>query len=612
MRPLKTYTKMLGFMKPYMHLFIISVILSIIIILLNGMALWFVGTAPKVLFDPNAAMPVKPPFSLANLNVYLTYWTHKILQFRKAGNPFTIVCFLIVVVYTVKNILFYIYKLLVKVLNLNIVRDMRNLLYRYVLMLPVSYYDKNKSGKIVSHIVNDITQINKSLTDTLSRSIMEPLYLIFFIGVLFVINIKLTLIVFLMYPGLCYIIVKIGKIVKRRSRRMLENFSGMISVLTETIHGVRAVKMFNMNTFESEKFERENKKFIKSSFRSEKMKAILIPLTETVAMYVTAILLWYGGREALSGSEHFTPEDFVRFLVFLFSSYQPLKKIGTINNTIQVGIAAAERVFTVLRIPVEELHVTPDKREIPKFENEINFDHVWFKYTGTRDFVLEDVNFRVKKGEVIAIVGSSGAGKTTILDLLPRFYDISKGVIRIDGMDINNINLVDLRDLFGIVSQETILFNESVLNNIMYGSSHATEEEVFEAATAANAMEFIEKLPEGFDTIIGERGVMLSGGQRQRLAIARALLRNPQILIFDEATSALDTESERLVQSAIDNLIQNRTTFVVAHRLSTIQHADEIIVLEDGRIIEQGSHEELMELNKRYKYFYDIQFSPAV
>ena len=612
MKSMKTYKKMLGFMKPYVPLFITSIILCIIIVLLNGIALWFVGTAPKVLFDPTATAPAKPLFSLTNINDYFSYWTHRILQFSKAGNPFTVVCILIVVVYTVKNILFYLYKLLLKVLNLNIVRDMRNLLYRHVLMLPVSYYDRNKSGRIVSHVVNDITQINKSLTDTLSRAVMEPLHLFFFVGMLFVINIKLTLFVFLIYPGLIFIIVKIGQSVKRRSRRMLENFSGMISVLTETIHGIRAVKMFNMNTSESEKFERENKKFIKSSLRSEKVKAILIPLTETLAMYVTAILLWYGGKEALSGSEQFTPEDFVRFLVFLFSSYQPLKKIGTINNTIQIGIAAAERVFKVLKIPVEELQIAPEKRAIPTFENKISFDHVWFKYPGTKDFVLEDVDFSVKKGEIIAIVGSSGAGKTTILDLLPRFYDIDKGTICIDKRNTKDINLVDLRDMFGIVSQETILFNDTVLNNIMYGSGGVSREEVVEAATAANAMEFIEKLPDGFETIIGEQGVMLSGGQRQRLAIARALLKNPQILIFDEATSALDTESERLVQSAIDNLIHNRTTFVVAHRLSTIQHADTIIVLEDGKIIERGSHDELIALNQKYKYFYDIQFSPAV
>lgn len=603
---------MLGFMKPYVHLFAISVILSIIIAMFDGISIWFLGTLPKTLFDPHKVVVVKPDFTIGTINVFLKYWTYRLVHHQRVGNPLGVVCLLIIITFTTKNAMLYANKLIVLSLNLSVVRDLRNFLYRHVLMLPVSYYDRNRSGAIISHIVNDITKINKSMTEALSDSILHPLRLLFFVMMLFIINLKLTVAVFVIYPVLSIIIVRVGRSVRRRSRRMLENFSGLISVLTETIHGIRAVKMFNMNTMESEKFKKENTKYIRSSFRSEKMKACLAPLVETLGVYVTAALLWYGGKLSLSGSHHFAPEDFFRFIFYLYFTYQPFKMIGKINNSIQSGIAAAERVFKVIRIQVEELSEGSDGREAPVFEKEIRFDHVWFKYPGTKKFVLEDVDFSVKKGEVIAIVGSSGAGKTTVLDLLPRFYDISRGAIRIDGKDIQEILLVDLRNMFGIVSQETILFNDTVLNNIMYGSASATREEVIKAATAANAMEFIENVPQGFDTVIGEQGVMLSGGQRQRLAIARALLRNPQILIFDEATSALDTESERLVQSAIDNLIQNRTTFVVAHRLSTIQHADKIIVLEDGRIIEQGSHDELIELNKRYKYFYDIQFSPAV
>ena len=610
MKSFQTYKKMLGFMRPYGHLFVISVVLSFIIVSLDGMAIWFLGTLPQTLFNPDAAVAVKPDLSIQHLNQFFKYITCQTVRSERFGNPLAVVCLLIVVTYTIKNIFFYINRLLLKILNLNVIRDMRNLLYEHVLMLPVTYYDRNKSGKIVSLIVNDITQINRSMTDTLSKLIMEPLRLLFFATMLFIINFKLTVLVFIIYPVLSVLIIKIGRAVKRRSKRVLRNFSGILSVLTETIQGVRAVKMFNMNTVETEKFKQENEKYTRSAFRSEKIRALLIPLTEALAMYFTAVLLWYGGNASMAGSPQFTPEDFFRFLIFFFSSYQPLKKIGTVNNIIQAGIAAAERVFGLLNVPTEELDTSVEKKA-PAFEREICLQDVWFTYPGTRESVLNGVTVTVKKGEVVALVGSSGAGKTTVLDLLPRFYEINRGVITIDGKDTREMDLVALRNLFGIVSQETFLFNDTIENNIKYGSGEASMDEVIAAATASNAVEFIEKLPDGFSTVIGEQGVMLSGGQRQRLSIARALLKNPHILILDEATSALDTESERLVQKAIDNLIQNRTALVVAHRLSTIRHADRIIVLDAGRIIEQGTHDELIALNNRYKYFYDIQFSAA-
>jgi len=606
---LKTYKRMLGFLKPYMHLFIISAVLSVAIVSFNGMSIWFLGSLPQTLFKPDTVITVKPALSLGTINEYLKYVTLKLTRNTTFDNPITLICLLIVITFTLKNILLYINKLVLKRLDLNVVRDMRNLLYRHVLLLPVTYYDRNKSGNLVSHILNDIAQINRSMADTLIDSIMEPMHLIFFITMLFIINVKLTIIIFVIYPILSFFIIKIGKSVKRRGRRSLENLSGMISVLTETIQGIRAVKMFNMNNHEAEKFEGENKKFIRSSYKAEKAKALLVPLVETLGVYVSAILLWYGSKESLSGSANFTPEDFFRFLFFLFSSYKPFKTIGTINNHIQTGIAAAERVFKLLNTPAEDLRAGTAKSNGHGFKQGIRFDKVSFKYPTGKDFVLQDLSFSVKKGEIIAIVGSSGAGKSTILDLLPRFYDISGGTISIDGKDIRDINLFDLRDMFGIVSQETILFNDTVANNLRYGSNDANIDRIKAAAEAANAMEFIARMPQGFDTVIGEQGAMLSGGQRQRLSIARALLKNPPILIFDEATSALDTESERLVQTAIDNLIHNRTTFVVAHRLSTIRHANTIIVLEGGKIIEQGAHAELLALNKRYKYFYDIQFS---
>jgi subfamily B ATP-binding cassette protein MsbA len=350
-----------------------------------------------------------------------------------------------------------------------------------------------------------------------------------------------------------------------------------------------------------------------------------------MGVLVVVILLWYGGRQVLN-SGGFGAEDFTRFLVFLFSVFTPLKEIGKLNTTLQTGFASADRVFAALDSAVETTSelmprvtgtsingthvntriINTDKNAITadniSFNDKIKFSNVNFRYPGCDETVLKGISFEIKKGGVTALVGSSGSGKSTTLDLLPRFYDITGGRISIDGVDIREMNLAGLRKLFGIVAQETFLFNDTIYANIAYGLRDAGKESIVAAAAAANAYEFIEKLPRGLDTIVGERGVMLSGGQRQRLSIARALLLNPPILILDEATSSLDTESERLVQAAINRVMENRTVLVVAHRLSTIRHADQILVLEAGNIVEHGTHEELLSLNKRYKYFYDIQF----
>jgi ATP-binding cassette, subfamily B, bacterial MsbA len=492
-------------------------------------------------------------------------------------------------------------------LKLLVVKDMRNDLYGHILKMPVSYYDQNKTGSTISLIVNDIANINHSMTGTFDKLLTEPMRVLFFIGMLFIINIRLSLAVFIIFPILGFLIAQIGRVVRRRSKKVLECMAGMLSILHETIGGIRAVKMFSMNEHEEKRFQKENESFIRSSFRSTKIGSVSSPLTEVLGVIVVIILLWYGGRQVLM-SGGFGAEDFIRFLIFLFSTFAPLKQITTLNNTLQRGFAAADRVFKVLDLPHEPLvAVTPEN--IPDFTNEITYSHVHFTYPGCSDEVLHDINFTLKKGSVVALVGSSGGGKSTILDLLPRFYDVSRGTVYIDGVDIQTMDLTGLRHLFGIVSQETILFNDTVINNIGYGIPNINENDVNGAATAANALEFINKLPQGMNTIIGEKGVMLSGGQRQRISIARALLRNPPILILDEATSALDTESERHVQNAINTLIEHRTALVVAHRLSTIQHADAILVIEDGRIVEQGNHKELLAQNKRYRYFYDIQFS---
>jgi ATP-binding cassette, subfamily B, bacterial MsbA len=496
---------------------------------------------------------------------------------------------------------------MVSVLNLRIVRDMRDTLYSHCLALPVTYYDRNKSGSIISLIINDISMINASMTGTVNNLLLEPVRLICFVSLLLIISPMLTLLVFVIYPVLIWIILTIGKTVRRRSTRVLQNFSGLMSVLYETVNGIRAVKMFNMNEAETKKFRDENERFTHNSFRSTRMGQLSSPLTETLGILVTVILLWYAGSQVLTGNG-LTAEDFVRYLLLLISSYTPFKRLANVNSTIQGGIAAAERVFGLLDTPREPLRPYAPA-SAPRFEKEIAFSDVCFTYPGSPDEVLHNVSFSVAKGQVVAIAGSSGGGKSTILDLLPRFYEITGGTITIDGRDIRDCDLVGLRHVFGIVSQETILFNDTVANNISYGIVSASAQSIEQAAVAANALEFVKELAQGMNTVIGEKGVMLSGGQRQRLAIARALLRNPPILILDEATSSLDTESERLVQSAINNVMANRTVLVVAHRLSTILSADRILVLEQGRIVEQGTHRELLALGGRYKYLYDIQFA---
>lgn len=609
MKSFKLYRRMLVYLSAYWPWIAVSVILSFLVVNFELLSLWFGGTLVQTLFDPSKMHLVKPAFSLGNINNFLKYWTAQAIQRDNPLDSLKLVCLLMAITFFLKNALIYLKSLVMTMLNLGVIKDLRNQLFNHTMRLPVSYYDRNQSGNIMSLIMNDTASINSSMTTTFDKLFIEPLRVLFFIALLFVINAKLTLVVFLIFPVLGFMIATIGKSVRRRSKRVLEFMAGLVTILHESIGGIRAVKMFNMNECESEKFEKENKKFVHHAYRAAAVGALSSPITESLGVVVVIILLWYGGRQVL-GAGTFKADDFVRFLLFLFSSFTPLKALTTLSNTLQAGFAAAERVFTILDAPIEPL-VSLQPENVPSFMSDITFSNVSFTYAGTEKPVLQDLTFSVKKGSIVALVGSSGAGKSTILDLLPRFYDVTAGSIAIDKKNIAAIDLVGLRHLFGIVSQETILFNDTVYNNIAYGQRSTSREAVLEAATAANALEFIEKMDHGFDTIVGERGVMLSGGQRQRLSIARALLRNPPILILDEATSALDTESERLVQSAINNLITNRTAIVVAHRLSTIRHADQILVLEAGRIVEQGTHEELLTLGKRYKYFFDIQFSAA-
>lgn len=601
------YRRMVAYLLVYWPWLLLSILVSFLVVNFETLSVWFGASLIQTLFNPEQTHLTQPQMTIANLNAILKYYTYRLVQRSNPFDSLKIVCLLMAATFLFKNLFIYLKAIVVAKLKLNVVRDMRNQLYSHILKLPVSHYDRTRSGDMISLIVNDISTVNEAMTGTFDKIFVEPLRIILFTGTLFMINAKLTLAVLIIFPIIGLLTTQIGKSVRRRSKRVLEHQAGLQSILHETVSGIRAVKMFNMNEQEYGKFRKENQNFIHHSFHSTSLGSISSPLTEVLGVVVVIILLWYGGQQVLS-QNGFSSEDFVRFLLFLFVTFTPLKTLSNIHNALQRGFAAAERVFAVLDTAVENL-TRKSTVKTPSLESGISLNNVHFTYPGTTEQVLNDINFTIKKGSIVALVGSSGAGKSTILDLLPRFYDVNSGAINIDGVDIRSLDLVELRHLFGIVSQETVLFNETIFNNIGYGTDNATQEMVINAARVANAWEFIEKLPEGLNTVIGERGVMLSGGQRQRLSIARAILRNPPVLILDEATSALDTESELLVQNAINNLMENRTALVVAHRLSTIRHADTIIVLEKGRIVEQGTHAELLLLNNRYKYFFDIQFA---
>ena len=604
------YLRVLSYMKPYWWLVVFSVFSALIAVLFQGVSAWFLGSLPQALFSPNEIVlpPQAPELSVATINEWMKYQGDKFFSFSDFGHPLFAISLIIALAFTVKNIFLYINHVSIGMLNFSTARDMRNDLYRHILKLPTKFYDQNKSGSLVSLMVNDLNLINSTVSESLGSLLMEPLKLIGFIAMMLIINAQLTLVIFVVYPILIFIMAKIGKYVKDRSRKSLTSFDEMVSRITEVIGGVRAVKMFNMTAVENSKFAETSNRLRKNQFKQKLIGDTLSPFTETLAFYLILGLLLIGGSQIISGDGSFMPEDFTRFLVFLFSSYHPLKILGNVNAKIQAAAAAANRVFKVFDTPCEEINALQTSK-IPNFKDEIAFKNVRFSYeSAANSIVLDDLNFSVKKGETVALVGGSGAGKSTILDIIPRFYEINDGEILLDGKSISSFDLTAYRELFAIVSQETILFNVSIRENIAYGKIGSSQEEIIEAAKSANAFDFISKTENGFDTVIGERGVALSGGQRQRIAIARAILRNSQILILDEATSALDTESEQSVQDALSRLMRGKTTFVAAHRLSTIRSADKILVLEKGKITESGTHDELISKNGRYEQLYSIQF----
>jgi len=485
-----------------------------------------------------------------------------------------------------------------------VVRDLRNQLYRKILSLPIGFFTEERKGDIISRMTNDVNEVEASIISSLEMLFKNPIMILIYLIVMFAMSWELTLFVLLLLPFSGWLIGKIGKSLKQRSTLGQQQTGELLSQIEETLSGLRVIKAFNAEKSFQNKFAQLNEKIRRTFNRINRRYNLAHPLSELVGTIVIAIVLWFGGVLILENHSSINAAEFIYYLIIFYSIITPAKDLSKAGYSIQKGLASLERIDKILTTP-NKIKEPASPVPMKPFSDKIEFRNISFRYK--TEWVLRDINITIPKGKTIALVGQSGSGKSTLLDLLPRYYDPQKGEILIDGVNIKSLRTSDIRAQIGNVNQEAILFNDTFFNNIAFGSENVTMEQVIEAAKIANAHDFIMATEKGYETTIGDRGSKLSGGQRQRISIARAILKNPPILILDEATSSLDTESERMVQEAIEKLMQNRTTLVVAHRLSTIKRADEICVIYEGRIVERGKHEELLALNGYYKRLYDMQ-----
>tara|TARA_X000001036_G_scaffold170576_1_gene161344 strand:+ start:375 stop:2174 length:1800 start_codon:yes stop_codon:yes gene_type:complete len=594
---------------PYWPLLLLSTLFAFIYVAFNGLSVWLTASLfNNILIDfdkllASQHLVIQENFSL---NDQLKYWTNNLILRDTALESLKVLCLTLLFSILIKNISLYIKNISLTYIQYGILKKLSIHLYSHLQHMSLSYFDKNKSGELASIMVNDVSNMRAAVSISFQKLFVEPINILVFICLLFIINIKLALVATIIVPLTGVVIVYIGKSIRRKSKRTSEKIANIMSMMTENLNSIRIVKSFNMEKFETERFISEQKRYYRLLLRRAKLTTFSSPITELIGTTIGVILLWTGSYEVLVNNS-MNSEDFIRFILILFSVLGPIRSLSNVSIQLQAGAASADRVFDVLDAPVT-IYSKPESKNIKEFKERIVFENVGFNYENSKN-ILKDVSFNINKGTMMALVGASGAGKSTIADLIPRFYDVISGKISIDGVDIRDIELGSLRNLMGIVSQETILFNDTIGANIKYGLKNISDSKLEQAAKNANALDFILKQTDGFNTQIGERGIRLSGGQKQRLAIARALLRNPPILILDEATSSLDTESEYLVQKAIDALMVQRTVLVIAHRLSTIKKADSIIVMENGQISAVGKHKDLLKENEIYSKLYNKQFS---
>jgi subfamily B ATP-binding cassette protein MsbA len=515
------------------------------------------------------------------------------------------ICVVFLAVFFLKNLCDYLQSFLMASIEQAAIRDLRRDLYAHLQRLSLSFYHSRRTGTLVSRITNDVEYLRASLASGISNLVKDGLTLVGCLVWVFRLSWVLAILSFVVLPPVAFVLVMIGRKMRKRSTQAQERMADITGILQETFTGARVVKAFGTEGWEQARFDAANAGFYRAFVRLRRVSAAARPLSEMAIVGVAVAMLWFGGHE-IYVRHALQPQTFMLFVGALLTTMSPIKSLSEVNSNVQQGVSAAQRIFAIIDTPPEVVD-RPRAITLPPFRDRIRYEHVGFAYrAGTP--VLEDVSFEIARGEVVALVGSSGAGKSTAMDLLARFYDPTAGRITLDGVDLREAAVVSLRRQLGIVTQETILFHDTVRNNIAYGMIDASDRAVREAAAAAHANDFIERLPRGYDTLVGERGTQLSGGERQRLAIARALLRNTPILLLDEATSSLDNESERLVQEALERLMHDRTVLVIAHRLSTVQHADRIVVLERGRVAACGTHAQLLERDGVYRRLHNLQF----
>ncbi len=612
MEPIRVYLRIISWLKPYWRRLVLAVVLMVLVAVFSGFSIGMMlpflnvifrgGSLPAPDSGAGAAAPGTPVDSMQE-----TVRRH-ILSFYMTGSPvdsLVRICLTVLVLYLLKAAFTYLLTVTMVWLEQRVLRDIRNALYAHLHRLSLAYFHANRTGQIISRITNDVGLLRSTISTGFLGFLRDLMLTLAYAGIVIWISWRLALVAFAVMLPIAYFVGRLNRRLRKYSTRAQQKAADFTSVLQETVSGIRVVKAFGMEEFEKKKFRRHTEGFFNAVMKQQRAAALAPPVTEFLGALGALAVLWYGGMQVLEG-DLLSPDWFLIFLGAMLSIMHPAKSLVRANTVIQEGVAAGKRIFFILDTE-PNIADAADAVEVDGIHDHLEFVDVSFTYDGD-DYVLRDVNLRVYKGQIVALVGPSGAGKSTLVDLIPRFYDPAEGSVRLDGVDLRRIRLDSLRALMGIVTQETILFNDTVGNNIAYGLEDVAPERIIEAAKTANAHDFIEALPDGYDTLIGDRGARLSGGERQRIAIARALLKDPEVFIFDEATSALDSESERLVQEAIQRLMTTRTTFVIAHRLSTVRNADLIVVIDDGRIVETGRHESLLAKGGLYRKLYDIQF----